>query len=114
MLHSIAPVLAAALLAPAPQAETSTEDPPIPDCGKMQILPSGLKFCVLKEGGDAEFPQIGDLVRVDYTGWNLDGTVFDSSRRPRRPGLEVAPAEFDVGGLIEGWNEALQLMSPGD
>ncbi|MEM1450579.1 MAG: FKBP-type peptidyl-prolyl cis-trans isomerase [Planctomycetota bacterium] len=118
MLLSITSVLAAALLAPVPasttQADASAQDPPIPDCGKMQILPSGLKFCVLKEGGDAEFPKIGDLVRVDYTGWNLDGTVFDSSRRPRRPGLDVVPAEFAVGGLIDGWNEALQLMSPGD
>ncbi|MEM9380442.1 MAG: FKBP-type peptidyl-prolyl cis-trans isomerase [Planctomycetota bacterium] len=114
MLLSIAPVLAASLLAPVHQSEASSEDPPIPDCGQMQLLPSGLKFCVLEEGGDAEFPRMGDLVRVDYTGWNLDGTVFDSSRRPRRPGLEVVPAEFAVGGLIEGWNEALQLMSPGD
>lgn len=131
MLFLTSPLVAAALVAtpaapsftPAPAlapalglqtAGTQDEDPPIPDCGEMQILPSGLKFCVIKEGGDAEFPSMGDLVRVDYTGWNLDGSVFDTSRKPRRPGLPAAPAEFAVGGLIDGWNEALQLMSPGD
>ena len=97
----------------APQETGQKGDPPIPDCGEMQMLPSGLRYCVMKEGDGTASPAMGDLVRVDYTGWNLDGTVFDTSRSPRRPGLDPQPAEFPVGGLIEGWNEALQLMSPG-
>ncbi len=101
-------------VAPAAAQETGQKgDPPIPDCGEMQMLPSGLRYCVMKEGDGTASPAMGDLVRVNYTGWNLDGTVFDTSRSPRRPGLDPQPAEFPVGGLIEGWNEALQLMSPG-
>ncbi|MEM9802293.1 MAG: FKBP-type peptidyl-prolyl cis-trans isomerase [Planctomycetota bacterium] len=107
----VAAVVAAATLAP---AELQDQDPPIPDCGDLTMLPSGLRYCVIEDGGDGPSPKMGDLVRVDYTGWNLTGDVFDSSRRPRRPGLEPKPAEFPVGGLIEGWNEALQMMSPGD
>ena len=104
-------------VAPAPLETTPftarAEDPPIPDCGEMKMLPSGLRYCVMKEGDGTATPAMGDLVRVNYTGWNLDGTVFDSSRTPRRPGLDPQPAEFPVGGLIDGWNEALQMMSPG-
>ena len=88
MLLSITSVLAAALLAPVPasttQADASAQDPPIPDCGKMQILPSGLKFCVLKEGGDAEFPKIGDLVRVGL------GNVGDDGLQHRGSGERLA------------------------
>ena len=121
MLILATPLLVASLAAPAPalppvaplQPSALAEDPPIPDCGEMKTLPSGLRYCVIKEGDGTASPAMGDLVRVDYTGWNLDGTVFDSSRTPRRPGLEPQPAEFPVGGLIDGWNEALQLMSPG-
>ncbi|MDG1049091.1 MAG: FKBP-type peptidyl-prolyl cis-trans isomerase [Planctomycetota bacterium] len=114
------PLLAPELPAPATTvaattaaAATSPEDPPIPDCGAMTMLPSGLRYCVIKEGDGSASPSMGDLVRVNYTGWNLDGTVFDGSRTPRRPGLDPQPAEFPIGGLIDGWNEALQLMSPG-
>ena len=77
---------------PAPVAPTAPQEtgqkgyPPIPDCGEMQMLPSGLRYCVMKEGDGTASPAMGDLVRVDYTGWNLDGTVFDTSRSPRRPG----------------------------
>lgn len=123
MLILATPLLAVHLLVPAPPAApvsldpapltVSAEDPPIPDCGTMKMLPSGLRYCVMKEGDGTASPAMGDLVRVDYTGWNLDETVFDSSRTPRRPGLDPQPAEFPVGGLIDGWNEALQLMSPG-
>lgn len=98
------------------QEETGTDETPqMPECtGDELILPSGLKYCVLKEGGDAEYPVRGDRVKVHYTGWNLDGTMFDSSRTARFPGAPVEPAVFFVGQVIPGWNEALQLMSPGD
>lgn len=98
------------------QGEAPADDTPkIPECpGDELILPSGLKYCVLKEGGDSAYPVRGDRVKVHYTGWNLDGTVFDSSRTARIPGRPVEPAVFFVGQVIEGWNEALQLMSPGD
>jgi FKBP-type peptidyl-prolyl cis-trans isomerase len=52
----------------------------------------------------------GDIVSVHYTGYLLDGTVFDSSI-PRNQ-----PFEFTVGDgmVIKGWDEALQLMEIGD
>ena len=53
-------------------------------------------------------PKIDDVVRVHYHGTLTDGTVFDSSVERGQP------AEFPVGGVIQGWVEALQLMHVGD
>jgi FKBP-type peptidyl-prolyl cis-trans isomerase len=44
---------------------------------------------------------------VNYRGTLLDGTEFDSSYRRGQP------ATFQVGKVIPGWTEALQLMKPG-
>jgi peptidylprolyl isomerase len=51
----------------------------------------------------------GDTVKVNYTGKFEDGTVFDSSE-----GRE--PLEFTVGEgeVIEGFDEGVVGMSPGD
>ena len=57
--------------------------------------------------GFARRAALGDSVMVHYTGYFLDGKIFDSSI-PRNE-----PFTFKVGTehIIQGWNEALQLMS---
>ncbi len=69
-------------------------------------LPSGLQFQVLNEG-EGEMPKATDKVRCHYHGTLIDGTVFDSSVDRGQP------ADFPVNGVIQGWVEALQLMSTG-
>jgi FKBP-type peptidyl-prolyl cis-trans isomerase FklB len=69
-------------------------------------LPSGLQFMVLKEG-DGQIPTAADKVKCHYHGTLIDGTVFDSSVERGQP------AVFPVNGVIQGWVEALQLMSTG-
>ncbi len=67
---------------------------------------SGLQYEVLREGQGAK-PTSDQSVEVHYHGTLIDGTVFDSS---------VARGEtisFPVTGVIQGWVEALQLMSVG-
>lgn len=94
--------LAAALFA-APQIPPKIPD----DVAPVQTTESGLKYCVLKPGQPGASPKFGDKVTCHYTGWNTDGSVFDSSRNGQKP------AEFVIGEVVEGWNEALQLMTPG-
>lgn len=67
---------------------------------------SGLQYIVLKEG-KGEKPKAADTVTVNYKGMLLDGTEFDSSYK------RGEPTSFPLGGVIKGWTEGLQLMSPG-
>ncbi|MBK1833054.1 FKBP-type peptidyl-prolyl cis-trans isomerase [Roseibacillus ishigakijimensis] len=67
---------------------------------------SGLQYEVLT-AGEGKKPAASDTVSVHYHGTLLDGTVFDSSVERGQP------AEFPVGGVIQGWVEALQLMPVG-
>lgn len=69
-------------------------------------LPSGLQYEILKEG-DGDLPTVNDQVKCHYHGTLIDGTVFDSSVQ------RGEPATFPVNGVIQGWVEALQLMSVG-
>lgn len=68
--------------------------------------PSGLQFTVLTEG-EGKIPTLNDQVKCHYHGTLIDGTVFDSSVERGQP------AVFPVNGVIQGWVEALQLMSTG-
>ena len=67
---------------------------------------SGLEYQELK-AGSGDSPKMGDSVVVNYRGTLLDGKEFDSSYKRGQP------ATFEVGRVIPGWNEALQLMKPG-
>jgi peptidylprolyl isomerase/FKBP-type peptidyl-prolyl cis-trans isomerase FklB len=75
----------------------------------VHTLPSGLQYKVVRAGpADGLRPQLGDEVKVNYEGKLVDGTVFDSSYQ------RGVPAAMPLKGLIKGWQEALQLMRPGD
>ncbi len=67
---------------------------------------SGLQYKII-EAGDGATPTEKDKVIAHYTGSLLDGTVFDSSYE------RGEPATFPVTGVIQGWQEALQLMKEG-
>lgn len=80
----------------------------IPECDDMHTTDSGLSWGVLAAGGDEPGPGPDDLVEVHYTGWLADGTRFDSSRG------RGEPFRCQAGrGVIRGWTEALQMMTPG-
>lgn len=67
---------------------------------------SGLQYQVLEDGDGAK-PGPSDQVKCHYHGTLIDGTVFDSSVQ------RGEPATFPVNGVIQGWVEALQMMSEG-
>jgi len=75
-------------------------------CENVKVTDSGLQYEVLKEG-KGEIPTATDKVKVHYHGTLIDGTVFDSSIR------RGEPATFGVTQVIQGWVEALQLMTVG-
>jgi FKBP-type peptidyl-prolyl cis-trans isomerase len=74
----------------------------------VQTTPSGLGMLVLHPGSGTDHPALSDRVKVHYTGWKKDGTIFDSSIPRGVPGL------FTLTQMIPGWTEALELMVAGE
>ncbi|MBC8100838.1 MAG: FKBP-type peptidyl-prolyl cis-trans isomerase [Armatimonadetes bacterium] len=72
----------------------------------VQTTASGLQYKVLREGSGAK-PTAYSEVEVHYKGMLIDGTVFDSSYD------RDEPISFLLGQVIVGWQEGVQLMSPG-
>lgn len=82
---------------------------PSPVNGSAAVkLPSGLKYWDLTVGTGAEAVK-GKKVKVNYTGWLLEGTRFDSSYDRN------TPFEFKLGAgkVIKGWDEGVAGMKVG-
>ena len=71
---------------------------------------SGLEYVVLGSGpADGVSPAASDEAEVFYEGrFNAGGPAFDSAFQ------RGESATFQVGGVVPGFSEALQLMKPGD
>ncbi len=72
----------------------------------VQVTESGLQYKVIEEGTGAT-PALEDTVRCHYRGTLINGEVFESSYE------QGEPAKFPVNGVIQGWQEALQMMKEG-
>lgn len=115
-------ILAVALTACAPKTTTETPAAPVAQSepskafmakiGKQEgvkVLPSGLAYKIVRSGPPGGLkPGPRDEVKVHYEGTLEDGTVFDSSYQRGQP------AAMPLDRLIPAWQEALQLMQPGD
>ena len=69
---------------------------------------SGLASKVLKKGTGTKKPKATDSVEVHYSGWTLDGKMFDSSVARGKT------ATFPLNRVIAGWTEGVQLMVEGE
>jgi peptidylprolyl isomerase/FKBP-type peptidyl-prolyl cis-trans isomerase FklB len=73
------------------------------------VLPDGLQYRIVHSGpATGAKPHINDEVKVNYEGKLIDGTVFDSSYERGQP------ASMPLKNLVKAWQEAIQLMRPGD
>jgi FKBP-type peptidyl-prolyl cis-trans isomerase len=77
-----------------------------PDAKKSN---TGIRY-VVEVAGTAPILQPGDMVMVNYTGAFLNGKVFDQLHDKLHPFM----FRVDRGLVIEGWDQILQLMRPGD
>ena len=87
----------------------------------LKATPSGLKYIVTKPSIKRK-PLTGDTVLVNYTGYTVDGKVFDSSVQAdaqkaglNQPGRTYEPLLVVIGTtpIIQGWNEGLLLLNEG-
>lgn len=74
----------------------------------VKVTESGLQYKVVSTGKGTRNPTWASTVQVRYKGTLIDGKVFDETT-PAEP-----PAEFEAGGVIKGWQEALTMMKEGD
>ena len=72
----------------------------------VKTTASGLQYEIMKEG-TGPMPKATDKVTTHYHGTLLDGKVFDSSVNRGQP------IDFPCNGVIQGWQEALQMMKVG-
>ncbi len=79
-------------------------DPDAPS--EFTTTESGLKYRILRKS-DGSKPKPIDQVKVDYSGWLDDGTVFDSSYERKEP------VTFGLTGVVKGWTEGLQFIGEG-
>ena len=70
---------------------------------------SGLCYVMTQEG-NGEKPEVGQLVKVHYTGKLLNGEVFDSSVDREEP----FQFPLGMGRVIPAWDEGIALMSKGE
>jgi len=78
----------------------------VPD--NAEVRESGLASRCLSEGTGSTQPSKTDLVTVHYSGWTIDGQLFDSSV------MRGQPATFGLNQVIPGWTEGVQLMVEGE
>ncbi len=69
---------------------------------------SGLKYIIVEKGNNIE-PEQGDIVKIHYTGYCVNGDVFDSSVKRGQP------LKFVVGSqqVITGLDKAIRYMEKG-
>jgi FKBP-type peptidyl-prolyl cis-trans isomerase len=89
---------------PPTQAPPDVARPP----SDARLTPSGLVFRTLRPGHGTNHPTSRSHANVHYTGWTLDGKMFDSSL------LRREFASFRLDEVIRGWTEGIQLMVQGE
>jgi peptidylprolyl isomerase len=78
------------------------------DTTKTKTTSSGLKYIILEEGSGDQ-PEPGDVVSVNYSGYLMDGTKFDSSVDRDEPFVFT----LGKGMVIKGWDEGIALLKEG-
>jgi len=72
------------------------------------VTESGLASRVLHKGNGSTHPTPTSNVEVHYSGWTLDGKLFDSSV------VRDETIVFPLNRVIRGWTEGVQLMVVGE
>jgi peptidylprolyl isomerase len=77
---------------------------------KINKTPSGLEYVIVKSNPSGTQATPGKTVSVHYTGYLVDGTIFDSSI----PRGEPISFGLGQGQVIPGWDEGISLMKTGE
>jgi FKBP-type peptidyl-prolyl cis-trans isomerase len=74
--------------------------------------PSGIKYAVIrKEANKSTFPQMGDIVAIEYTAYLTNGQIWDSTHSEGKSNALLFKLGSDV--VIDGINEMVSNMKVG-
>jgi peptidylprolyl isomerase len=79
------------------------------DSTLFKSTPSGLKYAIVSQGNGPAV-ELNKTVTVHYSGYLLNGTIFDSSVERDEPIMFVV----GQGQVMPGWDEGMQLLKKGD
>jgi peptidylprolyl isomerase len=79
------------------------------DSTLFKSTPSGLKYAIISQGNGPAV-ELNKTVTVHYSGYLLNGTIFDSSVERDEPIMFVV----GQGQVMPGWDEGMQLLKKGD
>ena len=79
------------------------------DSTLFKTTASGLKYAVISQG-EGPAVELNKTVTVHYSGYLLNGTMFDSSVERDEPIMFVV----GQGQVMPGWDEGMQLLKKGD
>lgn len=84
--------------------------------GAVQIYntPNGIKYAVTKDlpkNAKANYPQQGDIVALDYTGYKTDGSIFDATHAEGKSNALLF--KLGSGSVIPGLEEMVSQMAVG-
>jgi FKBP-type peptidyl-prolyl cis-trans isomerase len=71
----------------------------------------GIKYATLKQPTKGSYPQTGDIVAIEYTGYLTSGVIFDATHGEGKKNALL----FNLGStaVIPGFNEMVAEMVPG-
>ncbi len=78
----------------------------------VQKTESGLYYIITQKGSGPNAEK-GKKVNVNYTGYLLDGKMFDSNVDPSKHHVEPFKFKLGEGQVIRGWDEAFTLLNKG-
>jgi len=78
-----------------------------PVTGEWVTLPSGVRYATIAEGEGDALKGYG-VVTANYSGWLVDGTLFDTTHKPNG-----RPLVYPLQQLVPGWREGFQGVKPG-
>ena len=79
------------------------------DSTLFKTTPTGLKYAIISQGNGPAI-ELNKTVTIHYSGYLLNGTIFDSSVERDEPIMFVV----GQGQVMPGWDEGMQLLKKGD
>lgn len=118
VLGALASTVLGACGCSSPSDRSSTASTPLPQIPAppdvaaappdASVTTTGLASRILSPGHGTRHPRPNSRVTVHYTGWTVDGRMFDSSVARHEP------STFGLDEVIPGWTQGVQMMVEGE